>query len=65
MTITDHAVQRYIERHRPDLTPDQARRKLKRLVRRAKAWWAPGSRDLLDCEGVKFIIVRNAVITIH
>lgn len=66
MTIKDHAVQRFIERHRPDLTEHQARRLLKRLARRARRYWEPGEgRNTAECDGIRMIFVRDALITVR
>ena len=66
MTIKPHAVERFIQRHRPDLTPEQARKVLARLARRAARFWQPGeARNVYTCDGVTLVISRNALITVR
>lgn len=72
MTITDHAVQRYIERIRPALTPAQARAELagaEKVVAIAAAFGCRvvrldnGGHLLLDGDVILTVLPRRKIIT--
>lgn len=66
ITITPHAVKRFVERFAGNLSRDAARRKLEKLLRRARfRRVCPGRARMYALGDLRFIVSEGALITVY
>lgn len=66
ITITPHAIRRFVERFAGNLSREAARAKLKKLLRRARfRRVCPGQARMYALGDLRFIVSEGALITVY